>query len=191
MLSVVCEAWSLLHKSLGLSNSEIGQIFEKWNADGELKNTYLIQIGSEICQRKKTPEGDHHGEGVGEGGYVLDDVLDKVVQDDDDSEGTGFWTVMEAAARHISTPTVATAHFFRVASGDRGQRLRVAEKLKVPQPQKADVGDKEEFIETLRKAVYIASLCSFCQGLELIARASKDEGWDVNLGTCIQIWRAG
>ncbi|KAG4221435.1 hypothetical protein PC116_g30089 [Phytophthora cactorum] len=28
-------------------------------------------------------------------------------------------------------------------------------------------------------------------GLELIARASKDEGWVVNLGKCIQIWRAG
>lgn len=83
MLSSLCEAWSLLRKSLGLSNDEIGKIFERWNSEGELRGTYLVQIGSEVCQRKKIPEGDRHGEGKGKGGYVLDDVLDKVVQDDD------------------------------------------------------------------------------------------------------------
>ena len=45
LLSTVAEAWSLLHKSLGLSNDEIGKIFECWNSSGTLKNTYLIQIG--------------------------------------------------------------------------------------------------------------------------------------------------
>lgn len=105
---------ALLHHALEIPLDEIGKIFEQWNNDGPLKNTFLIQIGrsrgpdleiagrnsdtpagSEICQRKKTPEGDRHGEGKGQGGHVLDDVLDKVVQDDDSSEGTGYWTVME------------------------------------------------------------------------------------------------
>lgn len=191
MLSTVCEAWSLLTKSLGLSYDEVGKIFERWNSEGELRNTYLVQIGSEICQRKKTPEGDEKGEGRGNGGYVLDDVLDKVVQDDDSSEGTLFWTVMEAAYRHVSAPTIATGQFFRVASGDRDQRMCVADKLNVSAPKKGDVTDKESFIESLRRAVYCSFLCAFCQGLELIARASKDEEWGVNLGTCIKIWRAG
>lgn len=191
LLSTVGEAWSLLHKSLGLTNDEIGKIFESWNNSGTLKNTYLVQIGSEICQRKKTPQGDGHGEGVGNGGYVLDDVLDKVVQDDDDSEGTLFWSVSEAALRHVSAPTHAAGQFFRVASGDRDQRLRVAEKTKIPAPKKVDVKDKEAFIETLRKAVYASYLAGYCQGLELIARASKDEGWGVDLATVIRIWRAG
>jgi 6-phosphogluconate dehydrogenase len=191
MLSVLCEAWNILDKSLGLSYEEIGKIFEKFNANGELKNTYLVQIGSEICRTKRNPEGDKNGEGKGEGGYVLDDVLDKVVQDDDNSEGTLYWTVMDAANRHVSAPTIAAGHFFRVASGNRAQRLKVVEKLDIPKPQKAGALDKEAFIDKLRKAVYVSFLCSFCQGLELIARASKDEGWNVNLGFCIQIWRAG
>ncbi|KAI1479749.1 6-phosphogluconate dehydrogenase, decarboxylating [Daldinia eschscholtzii] len=191
MLSAVCEAWNFLHKSLGLSYDEIGKIFEKWNSEGELKNTYLIQIGSEICQKKKTSEGDQNGEGKGESGYVLDDVLDKVVQDDDNSEGTLFWTVMDAANRHVAAPTIATGHFFRVASGNRAQRLKAVKNLDIPKPQRVDIKDKDGIIENLRRAVYASFLCSFCQGLELIARASKDEGWDVNLGKCIQIWRAG
>lgn len=191
MLSVICETWSILHKSLGLSYEEIGKVFEKWNSEGELRNTYLIQIASVICKTKKTPEGDANGEGKGNDGYVLDDVLDKVVQDVDNSEGTFFWTVMEAADRHVSAPTIAAGQFFRVASGDRDQRLRVADKINVPKPGKLDVKDKDAFIETLRKALYCAVLASFCQGLELIARASKDEGWNVDLATCIKIWRSG
>ncbi len=50
---------------------------------------------------------------------------------------------------------------------------------------------KEGFIETLRRAVYASIPCAFYQGLELIARASRDEIWNVNLGMCIKIWRAG
>ena len=47
--------------------------------------------------------------------------------------------------------------------------------------------DRISFIETLRLAVYVSFLCSYLQGLELIALASADEDWNVNLATCIAI----
>ncbi|KAI0009352.1 6-phosphogluconate dehydrogenase, decarboxylating [Xylariaceae sp. FL0662B] len=187
MLSAVCEAWGFLNKSLGLSYDEIGEIFKRWNSEGALENTYLIQIGAEVCQRRKAPEG----EGKGIGGYVLDDILDKVVEDEDSPEGTLYWTVMDAANRHVSAPTIAAGQFFRVASANRAQRLKVVDALKLTRPRFVDVENIDDFVEALGRAVYVAFLCSFCQGLELIARASKDEGWDVNLGKCIQVWRAG
>jgi 6-phosphogluconate dehydrogenase len=192
MLSTTCEAWAIMHNSLGMSNDEIGDVFATWSQGRELRNTYLLDIGADICHKKKTPTGDGQGEGVSEAdGYVLDDVLDKVVQDDDNTEGTPFWTVMDSAARHISAPTIACAHFLRVASGNRDQRLRVAKKLQIPAPRSLDVKDKKSFLETLRCAVYASYLVSFCQGLELIARASLDENWGIDLADCIQIWRAG
>lgn len=194
MLSTICEAWEILHVGLGMTYDEVGKVFEQWNVDGLLKNTFLVQIGSEICQRKKTPQGDKRGEGASQttDGYVLDDVLDKVVQDDDGTEGTLYWTVMEAADRHVAAPTIAAGHFLRVASGNRRQRLLVADQLKVPQPKKMEAAkDIDSFVETMRRAVFVAFLCSFCQGLELIARASQDEQWDINLGDCLKIWRAG
>lgn len=40
-------------------------------------------------------------------------------------------------------------------------------------------------------ALYGAFLASFAQGLNLIARASEDEGWGVRLSDCIRIWREG
>lgn len=193
MLSAVAEAWSLLHQGLGFDYQEIGDIFADWNNKGELRNNYLLQIGSEVCHTKRTPQGDYHGEGAGrDDGYVLDDVLDKVVQDDDNTEGTPLWSIMDSAARHISAPTLATAHFMRIASGNREERVRVAKKIDVPSPKPIEhIKDTKEFIEHLRRAVYVSFLSSFCQGLELIARASEDEGWNIDLAKCLQIWRAG
>ena len=193
MLSTVSEAWSMLHNGLDMNYDEIGDIFAAWNEKGELRNNYLLQISSEICHVKRTPQGDYQGEGASrDDGYVLDDVLDKVVQDDDNTEGTPFWSIMDAAARHISAPTLAAAHFLRVASGNREERVRVAKKLHVASPKPIErIQDRKAFIEHLRRAVYCSFLSSFCQGLELIARASIDEGWEVDLGKCLQIWRGG
>jgi 6-phosphogluconate dehydrogenase len=195
MLSTLCEAWGIMKSCLSMTYEDIGGHFRQWNEAGELRSTYLVQIGSEVCLRKKTPKGDGKGEGTGEGGYVLDEVLDKVVQDDDNSEGTGFWSVMEAAARHVSAPTIATGQFLRYASGERAERLQVAEALQTPSPRKSkdaeDSQTRESYVEDLRRAVFASFLCSFCQGLEVISRASHDEGWSVSLSTCIRIWRNG
>ncbi|OCK73405.1 6-phosphogluconate dehydrogenase [Lepidopterella palustris CBS 459.81] len=183
MLGIICEAWGLMAKGLEMDEDQIGQVFEQWNKNGELKRTYLLQTGSEICHKHKTPSGDNKGEGRGEHGLVLNDILDKVVQDDDDTEGTGYWSVMEAADRHVSAPTIAAAQFLRVAIGNRA----------APQPRKFDMNEEERgiFVCDLHRGVYARILASYCQGLDLIARASSDEGWRVDLVTCIRIWRSG
>lgn len=193
MMSALCEAWSFLHTGLGLNYEQIGDIFAKWNESGKLRRNYLVQIGADVCKTRKPPHGDQKGEGVSkDGGYVLDDVLDKVVQDDDNTEGTPMWSLVESALRHVSSPTLAAGHYLRIASGNRVERLKVAQKLSMPGPKPlVGVKDREIVIENLRRAVYCAFLASFCQGLELISRASKDEGWNIDLGKCIQIWRAG
>lgn len=59
----------------------------------------------------------------------------------------------------------------------------------MPAPSK--IKKEQLSIETIHKAVYCSILAAFCQGLELIARASQDEGWDVDLAKCIKVWRGG
>lgn len=193
MLGAICEAWSWLRTGLGLSEDEIGNIFKKWIDAGELKGNFLLKIGSDICQRRQDKSGDEAGKNKGDGQHVLDEILDKVVQDDDDTEGTGYWSVMEAAEYHVSAPTIAAAQFLRVASGNRAQRIRVSDNLKLARPQSraTEEGTKDQVIEEVRRAVYAAILSAYCQGLELIARASQKEGWDIDLAVCIRIWRAG
>lgn len=193
MLSATAEAWSFLHNGLDMDFDQIGELFHKWNSEGELRNNYLIHIGADVCRIKRTPQGDYRGEGASrDDGWVLDDVLDKVVQDDDGTEGTPFWCIMESAARHVSCPTLAAGHYLRVASGNRAERVRVAKKLQMPDPKPMEnVKDKTALIEKLRRAVYCSFLASFCQGLEVVARASKEENWNIDLGSCMQIWRGG
>ncbi|KAK4079143.1 hypothetical protein Trihar35433_248 [Trichoderma harzianum] len=186
MLSALCEAWGFLNRGLGLDYSQIGELFTTWNNEGELRTNFLIKIGADICKTRKSTNGKLSDD------YVLDDVLDKVVQDDDCTEGTPTWSIMESATRHVSCPTLAAGFYLRVASGNREERLKVAEKLSIPEPQSfQDVKDRDQMIESLRRAVYCAFLASYCQGLELIARASIDEDWNISLSECIRIWRAG
>lgn len=151
------------------------------------RKTFLIEIGVDVCRQ---PDPD------GEAPHLLNKVQDKVVQDADDSEGTGTWCVAETVRRHVSAPTISAAHAFRIASADRAQRLIVADALgdEIGGAQKAVIQDEKEqaeFVEDLRVAVYAAFLAAFAQGLNLIARANVDEGWGVKLRDCIRIWRAG
>lgn len=151
------------------------------------RRAFLVEIAVEICRQ---PDPD------GAAPHLLNRVQDKVVQDADDTEGTGVWCAADAARRHVAAPTIAAAHFFRVASADRAQRLQVADALgdEIGGAKKAVLADAREraaFVEDVRVAVYAAFLAAFAQGLNLIARASADEGWGVRLADCMRIWRAG
>jgi 6-phosphogluconate dehydrogenase len=153
MLSTLAEAWSYMHDGLGMEHSKIGDVFAKWNSFGELRNNFLIHIGDRILHTRRTPQGDYKGEGASrDDGYVIDDVLDKVVQDDDNTEGTPLWCLMESASRHVSCPTLAAAHYMRISSGNRLERVRAAKKLEMPMPKPIEgTRDQTEIIENLRQ----------------------------------------
>lgn len=41
MLGVYCEAYALLRHSIGLTNTEIADVFDEWNKYGELRDNYV------------------------------------------------------------------------------------------------------------------------------------------------------
>ena len=179
MMSSVAEAWQIMTEGLGMSYEDISKEFTRWNDDGELKNTFLVGISAKICQTK-----DEHGK------YVLSYVQDKVVQDTDETEGTGIWSNLEAIRLHIPAPSLATSHSFRLASADRKQRLRVKETVGSFPPQRLDV-DRKEFLEDLRIAVYEACLAAYVQGINIIDKADRENRWGIDFAVVTQIWRAG
>ncbi|GAB1309816.1 phosphogluconate dehydrogenase (NADP(+)-dependent, decarboxylating) [Madurella fahalii] len=113
MMTALCEAWVVMDAGLGMSYEEIGSIFRKWNEDGPLRDKYLVRIGAQICTTRKRGNGSS---------FVLSDIRDKVVQDADDSEGTGTWCVEDGINLQVPHPTIATSHIFRVASADAAKR---------------------------------------------------------------------
>jgi len=51
--------------------------------------------------------------------------------------------------------------------------------------------EKEALLEHLRKAVYVAFLCSFVQGINIIDQADQENRWMINFPDVVQIWRNG
>ncbi|KAI7344209.1 6-phosphogluconate dehydrogenase C-terminal domain-like protein, partial [Hortaea werneckii] len=178
---------------LGMSLDEIADTYDKWNSDGELKGTFLVWISRDIC-RKTNAEGQR----------VLDEVEDKVVQDFTGEEGTGIWSNVEAVDKHVPAPTLTTAHYLRLASGNRYQRAFIQKAFGVGDgapndthtqlfpPQKLqDVSDRAAVLEDLRKAVYAACLSAYVQGMIIIDRADREYHFNVDYTELLQVWRAG
>jgi len=155
----------------------------KWNEDGPLRGTFLIEIGASIC---KTKDKD--------GKRVLGTVEDKVVQDITGEEGTGIWSNEESIAHHIPAPTLNVAHDLRLASANRSQRIRAKKTMGgdfPPQPLSLNDEEKSKFVEELRSATYLACLASYIQGINVIEDADRDNKWSIDYAAVLQIWRAG
>ena len=52
-------------------------------------------------------------------------------------------------------------------------------------------GDKNEFIEMLRQALYASKICSFAQGFQLLRAAGEEYNMNLNYGNIALLWRAG
>lgn len=183
MMSAICEAWGLMKNGLGMNEDEIGDEFEKWNKSGELQGTFLISISADICRMNDPKTGEK----------VVNTVEDKVVQDFTGEEGTGIWSNTEAIEQHVPAPTLTTAHYLRIASGDRHQRTMIQKTFggQPAKPQKLNVENRNDTLEDLRLAVYAACLAAYCQGLNVIDKADKNKHFNVNYTELLQVWKAG
>ncbi|KAJ9136810.1 6-phosphogluconate dehydrogenase, decarboxylating [Pleurostoma richardsiae] len=181
MMSVIAEVWYILTKGLELPYEKVADIFEAWNESEGLRNCFLVFIGVDINRAR-----DENGQ------YVLDKVQDKVVQDVDESEGTGTWTCEEAVRMHVPAATILSAHLFRCASADLARRIanKNAAGGGVP-PGKILVDSIDEFVETLRRATYFCFLLSFVQGMNTIRKKDVEDGWGINYLDVLQAWKNG
>ncbi|CCC07953.1 hypothetical protein SMACR_01516 [Sordaria macrospora] len=184
MMTALCEAWAIMNIGLGMEYEEIGAVFEKWNGDKEkpLRDNFLINIGADICRTKDE-----------KGNYVLANVRDKVVQDVDNSEGTGTWSVQEGTRLHVPDPTIAVSHLFRVASADAARRQTVKKALegKGVKPARMEGVDKDKFMDDLYNAVYASFLMCFIQGLHVLSKANEENDWKLDFADVLQLWRKG
>ncbi|KAI9725192.1 MAG: hypothetical protein M1828_003373 [Chrysothrix sp. TS-e1954] len=185
MLCGLAEVWSIMHRGMGMTYPEIGDVFEAWSKTGELRDNFLLDIGADICRQKDHQDGE----------YVLSKIKDKVVQDADDSEGTMYWSVETATDLHVPIPTIAASHNFRIASAEAQQRHEmqhaVGSALGSTTPWHVTAENKAALLESLRLATYSVFLASFIQGLRVIAKANQTNKWNVSFPSVIKIWRGG
>ncbi len=172
-MQLICEAYSLLKNVLGMSAAELHEVFAKWNK-GEL-DSYLIEITSDIFT-KTDPET---------GVSMVDVILDKAGQ-----KGTGKWTGKSSLDLGVATPVITEAVYARCLSAIKDERVRAAKILKGPSDT-SFTGNREEFIESVRRALYASKICSYAQGFALMSAAAAEFGWELDYGRIAMIFRGG
>ena len=147
-MQLICEAYQLMRDMLGMSAQEMHEVFKKWN-ETEL-DSYLIEITRDILAFL-----DEDGQ------PMVDKILDTAGQ-----KGTGKWTGITALDEGVPLTLIGEAVFARCLSAMKDERVVAAGVFNRPRP--IFDGDREDFIEKIRQALYAAKIISYAQGYILM-----------------------
>ena len=173
-MQLICEAYLMLKEALGLSNAELYDVFDDWNR-GELQS-YLIEISRDIFSVADDLAS----------GELVDKILDTA-----GAKGTGKWMSQLALDLGVPSTLVTTAVFARCLSAVKSARVRASQVLRGPDATGISAGDRAEFIEAVRQALYASKICSYAQGFVQLQAAAKEHDWPLNYGDCALLWRGG
>jgi 6-phosphogluconate dehydrogenase len=170
-MQLICEAYHIMKDLLGKTPDEMHHVFKEWNK-GDL-DSYLIEITRDILAFK-----DENGE------PLVEKILDTAGQ-----KGTGKWTGIASLDLGIPVTLIGESVFARCLSAQKDERVTASKVL--DGPPKKFTGDKEVFIEDIRKALFASKIVSYAQGYVLIREAAKEFGWNLNYGGIALLWRGG
>ncbi|MEK3788012.1 MULTISPECIES: NADP-dependent phosphogluconate dehydrogenase [Paenibacillus] len=172
-MQLIGEAYHLMKSVLNVGAEELHEIFSEWNK-GEL-DSYLIEITADIFS-KYDPET---------GKPMVDVILDAAGQ-----KGTGKWTSQNALDLGVPLSMITESVFSRFLSAMKEERVAASKVLSGPTAP-AFTGDKKEFIENVRKALFASKIVSYAQGFAQMRAASDEYGWDLKYGKIAMIFRGG
>ncbi len=171
-MELIAEAYDLLRHSMGLTAAEIAEVFAEWNR-GPLAS-YLIEISAEILTAID-PETNKP---------LVDVILDKAGQ-----KGTGKWTAQIALDLGVPIPTISAALDARALSSMKEERLIASAQYR--RTPARYTGDRMELIASIADALYASKICSYAQGMSLIAAGAHEWNWKISLHEIARIWKGG
>ena len=172
IMQLLAETYDVLRRGLGLSNDELGDLFDEWN-QAEL-DSYLVEITADIFRKDDEETGKR----------LIDVVLDAARQ-----KGTGMWTSQDALALQEPTPNIDIAVAMRNLSGLEDEREAVNGKFGTS--SELFQGERKTYIEHARRALYASIIVSYAQGMAQLQAASQKYEYDLNLSNVARIWRGG
>ena len=170
-MQLITEAYHIMKTLLEFSSEDIGRVFTQWN-EGEL-NSYLIEITGKIFTIKDE-----------DGTALVEKILDTAGQ-----KGTGKWTSIAALNEGVPLTLISEAVFARYISAMKEERLEASKELSGPFIDFK--GEREEYTEHIRRALYVSKIISYAQGFSLMKSASESGGWNLNYGEIALMWRGG
>lgn len=168
-MQLIAESYHLL-KAIGLQNKEIAETFEKWNRGKDLRS-FLIEITAEIFMKKDDlTEQD-----------LIDSIKDAAKQ-----KGTGKWTTESALDLGLMIPTITSAVDARYMSAQKPLRMQTEATFGA-----LDLKPLKLSISAIKDALLLSKICSYAQGLALIAEANRVHDWGIDLAEVCRIWKGG
>ena len=171
-MQLICEAYHLLSRLLGLNAEQLHEVFARWNK-GRL-DSYLIEITRDIFAYRDPETGKP----------LVEMIVDAAGQ-----KGTGKWTVEAALDVGTSLTLIAEAVFARILSAHKDERVAAAKVLGAPAV--TFKGDRNSFIDDVEMALYASKIMSYAQGFALMHGMAKETGWTINNGGVALMWRGG
>ena len=168
-MQLIAESYLLLKYVGGLNNQQISETFRNWN-EGELKS-FLIGITADIFD-----ENDE------DGGQIVDKIVDSAGQ-----KGTGRWTSIQAMKQGVNTSIMTAACNARVMSNLLQERYKMSTDL----PIIVDKSNDQDFVESVRRSLYVGKIAAYAQGFALYNSASIEYNWRLDFGNIAAIFRAG
>ena len=171
LMQLTSEIYDLLKKAGKLTNEELHRTYAAWN-EGRLQS-FLVEITAKIfAQKDELTNGD-----------LVDVILDKAKQ-----KGTGKWTSQNAMDLGIPVPTIDIAVSMREISALKAERTLADALYDRPVPEEVM---KSALVGKCEQALYFAFIMAYAQGMHQLADASKEYGYELDLGEIAKIWRAG
>jgi 6-phosphogluconate dehydrogenase len=173
-MQLIAETYDVLHRGLGLTTPQAGEVFAEWNS-GPLES-FLVELTAKVC-RVTDPD-------------TTQPLVD-VVQDKAGQKGTGRWTVQIALDLAVAVPTIAAALDARILSALKDQRVAASAVFAGPGSAPFASTGADPWKNDLRDALFAGRVCSYAQGMALIAAGSAEFGWRIDVAEIARIWKAG
>jgi len=173
-MQLIAETYDVLHRGLGLTTPQTGEVFAEWNR-GPLES-FLVELTAHVCS-VVDPETQQ--------------PLVDVIQDKAGQKGTGKWTAQIALDLAVAIPTIGAALDARVLSSLKDQRVSSSALYKGAAKQGFSSTGADPWKNDLRDALVAARVCSYAQGMALIAAGSAEYHWNIDLAEMARIWKGG
>jgi len=172
-MQLICEAYDIMKRGLGLTHKEMGDVFGKWNTG--VLDSFLIEITRDIMYFNDD-----------DGTPLVEKILDSAGQ-----KGTGKWTAINALDLGMPVTLIGESVFSRCLSSLKAERIKASEIFNPPQHDTSTVKNRDTFIDDLEQALYASKIASYAQGFMLIQAAAKEYNWTLNKPEIALMWRGG
>ena len=172
VMQLLAETYEVMRKGLKMDNKAMHAVFSAWNA-GRLQS-FLLEVTSDIFAYKEP----------GSAQLLLDEIKDEAK-----SKGTGKWTSQVAMDLVTPIPAIDSSVAMRDLSKYKALRVEAASLYGEEQP--ALSVDKDAFLAQLEQAFYFSMITTYAQGMHLLASASAQYGYELDLANITRIWRGG